>query len=154
MQPPSDSGPDLNLASVRVLSPRAITHTPGEDTSLETETLEREQLRIELEKLRVELDSVRQDIRQRKAFAPKLYVLTCIWLILVIGIVLLQGFSEGHYHLFRLSEGVLIALLGTTTVNVVGLFYVVAKYLFPENSVSSFRAAETRSDLKSQRDSS
>lgn len=147
MQSPSDSGPELNLESVRVLSPRAITNTPGQDTSLETDTLEKDQLRIEIERLRVELDSLKQDIRQRKAFAPKLYVLTCVWLSLVLAILLLQGFSEGRYHFFRLSEGVLIALLGTTTVNVVGLFYVVAKYLFPQKtSITPFRAPDTKPD--------
>lgn len=149
MQPPSDSGPDLNLESVRVLSPRAITNTPGEDTSLEMDTLERDQLRVDIEKLRAELDSFKQDIRQRRTFAPKLYTLTCVWLVLVIAIVLLQGFSEGRFHVFRLAEGVLIALLGTTTVNVVGLFYVVAKYLFPEKSATALRAANDKSERES-----
>ncbi len=149
MQPPSDSGPDLNLDSVRVLSPRAITSAPGEDTSLETQTLERDQLRVDIEKLRAELDSFKQDIRQRKTFAPKLYALTCLWLVLVIAIVLLQGFSDGRYHFFHLADGVLIALLGTTTVNVVGLFYVVAKYLFPDKSRFEFRAPDGTPDRDS-----
>lgn len=50
MQPPSNQEPDLNLENIRVLAPRAIANTPGEDTSLETETLKKEQLRVELEK--------------------------------------------------------------------------------------------------------
>ncbi len=146
MQPPSDKDPDLNLKNVRVLSPRGMTNTPGEDTSLETQTLEREQLRVDIEKLRAELDSFKQDIGQRRTFAPKLYVLTCWWLGCVIVIVLTQGFSEGRYHFFRLNDGVLIALLGTTTVNVVGLFYVVAKYLFPEKSGGFHRDLESKLD--------
>ncbi len=145
MQSPSDRAPDLNIEDVSVFSPRAITNTPDADTSLNAQTLEREQERVEIAKLRAELDGLKQDILQRRTFAPKLYVLTCVWLVLVLGIVVLQGFSEGRFHFFRLSDGVLIALLGTTTINVVGLFYVVAKYLFPEKSATSFRASDAKS---------
>jgi hypothetical protein len=49
---------------------------------------------------------------------------------LVITILLAQGFSSKQ-QVFKLNDAVLLAVLGTTTVNVVGLFYVVAKYLFP-----------------------
>ena len=134
MNPPANQEPDLNLENVRVFAPRAITNTPGDDTSLETQTLRKEQLEVEIAKLRAELDSFTQDIRQRRTFAPKLYVLTCCWLGCVLAILLTQGVSEGRLHFFHLNDGVLVALLGTTTVNVVGLFYVVAKYLFPEKS--------------------
>lgn len=145
MNPPANQEPpDLNLDNVRVFAPRDITNTPGEDTSLETQTLKKEQLRVELEKLRAELDSFTQDIRQRRSFAPKLYVLTCCWLASVLVILLTQGVSEGGLHFFHLNDGVLVALLGTTTVNVVGLFYVVAKYLFPEKG----NRLERESELK------
>lgn len=144
MSSPSDNEPDLQIENVRVIAPRAITNLPGGDTSLETQTLENEQLRVEIEKLRAELTSFNQDILQRRSFAPKLYLLTCVWLGLVTLIVLLQGFSEGRWHIFRLDDSVLIALLGTTTVNVVGLFYVVAKYLFPEKSAGFVRAADSK----------
>lgn len=144
MQSPSDKGPDLNLENVRLLTPRAITNVPGEDASLETQTLEQEQLRVEVEKLRAELDSFRQDVKQRKSLAPKLYLLTCCWLGAVIVFLLMQGFSEGRFHFFRLSDNVLIALLGTTTVNVVGLFYAVAKYLFPEKLTDYIHEAEPK----------
>lgn len=146
MQSPPDKEPDLSLENVKVLAARAIPNTPGQDTSLESETLEKEQLRVEIEKLRAELDSFKQDIQQRRTFAPKLYLLTCWWLGSVTLILLLQGLSEGRLHFFRLSDSVLIALLGTTTVNVVGLFYVVAKYLFPEKSGNLVRAAEAKPD--------
>ena len=32
---------------------------------------------------------------------------------------------------FHLSENVVLTLLGATIVNIVGLFYVVARYVFP-----------------------
>lgn len=149
MQPPSNQEPNLSLENVRVLSPRAITNTPGEDTSLETETLKQEQLRVELEKLRAELESFNQDIRQRRTFAPKLYLLTCCWLAAVLGVLFTQGFSDGRLHFFHLNDNVLIALLGTTTVNVVGLFYVVAKYLFPEKNTGVERRPEVKREAAS-----
>lgn len=51
------------------------------------------------------------------------------WLVFVGLMVLAKGICEG----FRLSEKEVIALLGTTTINIIGLFAVILKYLFPNN---------------------
>lgn len=43
----------------------------------------------------------------------------------------MQGFSVKG---FALPDSVLMLLLGTTTANVIGLFIIVANYLFPKNA--------------------
>lgn len=43
---------------------------------------------------------------------------------------------------FHLDDKVLIAAIGSTTANVIGLFYVVAKYLFPESGISRKKKGE------------
>jgi hypothetical protein len=41
---------------------------------------------------------------------------------------------------FELSDAVLIALITTTTVNVLGLFYIVARWLFPSKLMNQLHA--------------
>ena len=47
-----------------------------------------------------------------------------------VGILLLMSGSTTAS--FQLSDSVLIVILGTTTTNVLGIFYFVANYLFPK----------------------
>lgn len=75
-----------------------------------------------------DLERKKQDRYQRKTFALRIFVLLCIYL-LVVGILLaLSGFSCIS---FSLSDTVLITLLGTSSANVITLFAIVTKYLFP-----------------------
>jgi hypothetical protein len=126
---PDKSPPHLSIANVS--SPAVpVDNKPDAATLLGLQQLNDASLAVEIEKLRAELDSFRQDMAQRKQYAPRLFVLTCCWLGAVAAILLLQGFSAGTTHFFSLGNEVLIAILGTTTINVIGLLYVVAKYLF------------------------
>jgi uncharacterized membrane protein YdbT with pleckstrin-like domain len=61
----------------------------------------------------------------RKKYSHRIFMITSGWLISVVGILLLVGFKK-----MILSDAVLIALLGTTTVNVLGFFLIVIQYLF------------------------
>lgn len=126
---PDKSHPHLSIASVS-LPAVPVDNKPDNATLLGLQQLNDASLAVEIDKLRAELDSFKQDVAQRKQYAPRLFVLTCCWLGAVIAILLLQGFSAGTAHFFSLGNEVLIALLGTTTINVIGLFYIVAKYLF------------------------
>jgi hypothetical protein len=120
MASPSRKPADLSIDDITPVPSREIPEQPDAATKREVESLK--------------ALSFRQDIRQRRDFAPRLFRLTLGWLFLVVFMVLAQGVSEGTgLHFFRLHDNVLIALLSTATINVVGLFYVVAKYLFPEH---------------------
>jgi hypothetical protein len=62
----------------------------------------------------------------RRWLVPSLFALTMTWLIFVGYIVLREEMQHG-----RLSDSVLIALLGTATANVLGLLVIVLKSIFP-----------------------
>jgi len=86
---------------------------------------------ITLENARLEITNKRQDIKLRKGFGIAIFVLACIWLLFIGFVILIQGFGGICGYSFSLGQGVILALVGTTTVNVLGLFYVVTNYLFP-----------------------
>ena len=55
------------------------------------------------------------------------------WIILVVLVTAMNAFlSQGH----KIDSGVLEVLLGTTTVNVIGLIAIAAKWLFPNQDFS------------------
>lgn len=62
-----------------------------------------------------------QDIKLRKYFSWATFTLICFWLIAVL--VTLNYFEH--------STWVLVALITTSTIKVLGLYFVVLKYIFP-----------------------
>jgi uncharacterized membrane protein YhdT len=76
------------------------------------------------------LQALRQDLEERKRYAVLIFRLVVGWLIFVALVILLQGFL-GPHRWFQVSDPVLLAMFGTTTVNVIGTLFVVANYLFP-----------------------
>ena len=75
------------------------------------------------------VEGLRQDIAERKAYANKVFKLVCFWLFGLFILLLLAGFPRPPFYL---SDSVLIAIISGTTVNVLGLFAIVANYLFPK----------------------
>jgi hypothetical protein len=67
----------------------------------------------------------RQILGFRKWLVPAIYALTVAWLSFVAASISI----EQHRH--RLSDAVLIAMLGAATANVLGLLVIVLKSLFP-----------------------
>ena len=80
---------------------------------------------------RIRNDQLEQDLTERKQYAKKIYWLIVCWLFILGFIILLQGFLPED--IFFLSDSVLLALIGGTTANVLGMFFIVLKYLFPQN---------------------
>ena len=80
---------------------------------------------LEEEYSRAQLKRLLDDNKARKSFSIWIFAITVLWMFMVLMIVL--QCSRG---VFRLSDGVLIALITTTTANVFGFFYVVVNYLF------------------------
>ena len=72
----------------------------------------------------------KQDRKQRKEFATKIFNFLCVYMVGVFVLLLFAGI-DGQGLCFSLNDEVLVALLTTTTINVVSIFIVVAKYLFP-----------------------
>ena len=88
---------------------------------------------IELDNARLEVKNKRQNISLRKGFGIAIFVLGCLWLAFIGFVVFVEGIGEICGRSFNLPQAVVLALIGTTTVNVLGLFYVVTNYLFPKN---------------------
>lgn len=100
--------------------------------SIEKRRLEAETRKLELENQSLEGDNIgdSQDRVQRKEFAEKIFSFVCLYMFAVFFILFLCG-SPGS---FKLSDTVLITLLGTTTANVIGILIIVVKYLFSRNN--------------------
>jgi hypothetical protein len=66
---------------------------------------------------------------QREKYARRIFVLVCVWIILIFVLLLCQGFGDVIRYK-PLSDKVLIALITSTTVNVIGTLIIVLKYIF------------------------
>jgi hypothetical protein len=82
-------------------------------------------LDMEEEFARAQLKRLLDDNKARKVFSIIIFAITVLWMFLVLFIVVQCSRKQ-----FHLSDGVLIALITTTTANVFGFFYVVVNYLF------------------------
>lgn len=90
---------------------------------------ERERLQNKL--LESDLKDKEQDRGQRKDFALMIFELMCWYLFCVFFIIVLNGMTMVNFHV---SDDVILALLGTTAVEVIGTFAFVARYLFGNKS--------------------
>lgn len=75
-----------------------------------------------------EIEDLIQDRDQRKVYGTRLFRLMVSWLCGVFIVIVLSGFN---LFSFKLSTTVLTTLIGSTTASVLGLFAIVANYLFP-----------------------
>lgn len=116
----SNKTPSLDAISLNIVP--SVSDKPDEYTLEELDSIEKD-------KKLAELTGLKQDIAQRKDYAEKIFKLVCVWLLVVLILLILQGFNIRG---FSLDEAVLLAVIGSTTINIIGLFYVVANYLFPK----------------------
>jgi hypothetical protein len=94
---------------------------------------------VEKAKIAEELaEQKRQNQRKVDDHQFKLWLAIGLFLLLVVylGIVLCIVVANG-VGCIKNQEAVLISLLGTTSVNVIGLFVIVAKYFFPHDNPSN-----------------
>jgi hypothetical protein len=113
--------PELDLNAIH----ETATNAPSEPD----EKTRQEIAEFEAESKRLALEGKRQDIEARKEYANKIFILISVWLGCMIVITLLAGFGS-KYGWFKMADSVLIALITTTTGSVIGLFAIVANYLF------------------------
>jgi hypothetical protein len=125
MPPPEDFASKLTQALTRSL--KDVSSVPDPETRQEEDDLQKEHARAILR-------GVKQDIDERKKYAKRFFILACFWLAAITVLLALQGFGSFWFGLmpFKLADSVLLAVIGSTTVNVLGILYVVANYLFPK----------------------
>lgn len=100
----------------------------------------------EIEALKQQLHEVTDTHKNRIAYIGRVFWLVVGWLACVVACVGLTGFAAWG---FKLSDQVLIAFITSTTINVVGLFVVVAKWLYP--SGNGIKKPTTKSSLARKR---
>lgn len=84
---------------------------------------------FDAESRRLDNQGKKQDIAAREKYASYIFILICVWLTAMLIVVILAGFGK-KYGWFVLGDYVLISLITTTTASVVGVFVIVANYLF------------------------
>lgn len=103
--------------------------------------------------LKLRLEELTDYYAQRKRYIPKLFRFMVYWVIGLLVLVVLSGFDPpfsvepiasknwwwwvrtlvNWVISFQLSDPVLMSLVGGTTASVIGLFLVVARYLYPKD---------------------
>lgn len=89
-----------------------------------------EHYRQVIEKLRQENKNLEATRDLRKQYATCIFKFLVLWSIALLIILVMCGFNFLSY---KLSDNVLMTLIGGTTANVIGLVLVIAKGLFPSN---------------------
>ena len=101
-----------------------VDNTDSEETVTLTD-IEKEKSLVELRLRKEELEGKKQDRIQRKGYADKIFILLCVYLSAVMVLLYFNGLK-----LTTLEGSVLIAIVTTSAANVIGIFVLVAKYLF------------------------
>jgi hypothetical protein len=103
-----------------------ITAIPSPD--LEKISLDAAQKKEITEAVHAHLGNVdfAKNIKARETLAGRLFWLTLSWVVAIFIVILLQGFCRS----FNLHDNVMIAFIGGTTANVIGLLAVVVRYFF------------------------
>jgi hypothetical protein len=141
---PETAEPKQQLGLDAITAPPDASNSPDESTQLETATNEKVRLEIENEGLK-------QNIAERKKYAHRIFCMISIWLVGVLVILLLDGFA---WDLFHLPDPVILAVIGGTTVNVLGIFYIVTNYpLSKAVAVSNDTTTFERRHLTRERES-
>ncbi|MFM1365618.1 hypothetical protein WFP00_03360 [Yersinia enterocolitica] len=102
--------------------------------------LDEKQSKLKRKLLKGQVTLQKQDISMRREYASKAYRFVWLWSIALIVILVLDGsksptvnilFFRFDAHEFSLEPSVLIALISGVTVNIVAVFVVVIRNLFP-----------------------
>lgn len=125
---PPDKLNDLFLEAELTARQKATTEL--ERLRIENQKLQIENQGLELQNLRLKDESTRlTELHDtRKQYVGRLFWLITAWLAVVVALVALTATLK---NIFTLADSVLIAFITSTTVSVIALFVIVAKWLFP-----------------------
>ncbi len=73
----------------------------------------------------------RKDARkQRRKYAHRIFVMCCSWVCAVFVLLMFSGFGSYQHFRFHLSDQVILTAIGSTTVNIIGVFLIVVRFIF------------------------
>lgn len=91
---------------------------------------EREMSLVEKQRYSAETKGIRGIQQLQKKYAARTFILCCTWVCAVFLLLLFQGFGSYVHFRFHLSEPVMLAAIGSTTVNIIGVFLIVVRFIF------------------------
>jgi len=106
----------INADLVEHANPAADERTKLEEVSYKTE------------QQRLQLKEFGQNIAERKRYAARVFWTSVGWVFGIFLILIADGIGW-HFHL---ADSVLLVAIGSTTANILGIFYIVVRYLFPQ----------------------
>ena len=86
----------------------------------------------ETRRYEVETHGIEQEQEERKKYAHRVFVLCCCWVSAIYVMLMFAGFGSYVHFKFHLSETILLAAIGSTTANIIGVFLIVVRYIFPD----------------------
>jgi hypothetical protein len=124
--PEPNTQPQDSFANVDLIQEFAPPPAPDEKAKAEGQVFERGRDELLLKELEYEIEA-------RRTFASRLFKLMIGWLVCMVLLVVGDAGRwpwASRFVGFDLSDSVLITLITTTTGTVVGIFLIVAKYLY------------------------
>lgn len=121
---PQERASEVQIAKrVIISSQEDYSQEAAVRTQQELNAYEKHELRVK----EAELQSLKNDIWARKIYSGLIFLVVVVWLGFILHIVIYTGCDW-----YRFSDTVLVALITTTTLNIIGLFLAVTQYLFPK----------------------
>ncbi|MEM9415893.1 MAG: hypothetical protein AAGA29_10515 [Planctomycetota bacterium] len=144
--PPDDADADGGKPEVVAFNFEALIHEPGEvPEDPKSEKIAEElgamtQQNYDARRRQQMLDAYKQDFELRKEYTPQIFKLVRVWLIFVAVFLVASSLPGLSFRVcgvpirlsIKTSDVVLVALLGQATATVVGLFVVVARWIYPK----------------------
>jgi len=85
-------------------------------------------------KQEIQIKSLKHRLESQIIYGPRIYWLVVIWLLFVGVVIVTEGsqLSISHYFgwEFDLSDTVMVAILGTTTASIIGMFVIILRFIF------------------------
>lgn len=150
MTGPQEKSQTLDLSVIRAETDPSQSSADGTANS-EVRDLEAQSRRIKVDREEEELKEYKEEAKARKWYAKWIFRLTVLWMTAVLAVLVFSGIEPPSHRMsvageplpidqwdwiaaFKLDNSVLIALIGGTTANVIGIFIIVANYLFPKRT--------------------
>ena len=100
---------------------------PTDISTAEQKALEKEKAKYYRKSHKAHLKNFKQDMRMRREYADRIYNMLAFWLMFTGGTVFMVALNK-----LSLTENIIIALLTTSSANVIAIFIYVVKYLYAE----------------------
>lgn len=125
-----------DLARLLMQAARNIPASPSDLSTEETKLEEKDyrdqelahkiqELALKNRELEEKVNTLAENREARKDYTARVFWLIVGWLIVILALIIFNSFN-----LLDISDNVVLALVGSTTLNILGLFQVVLKYLY------------------------